>query len=80
MTQPLDPAGTDETQREEARRQAESQGGQTLEVADGMLDVVTSGVIEATGAVAGAALDATVTVAKVSLEVVGSVLGGLTDL
>jgi hypothetical protein len=74
------PPELDEAQREEARRQAESQGGQALDVADGIIDVIASGVVETAGAVAGAALDATVTVAKVSLDVVGGILGGLPDL
>jgi len=74
------PPDLDEAQREEARRQAESQGSQALDVAGGVIDVVTSGVVDAAGAVAGAALDCTVTVAKVSLDVVGGILGGLADL
>lgn len=74
------PPALDEAQREEARRQAESQGGQGLDIAGSVVDVVANGVAEAAGAVAGAALDATVTVAKVSLDVVGGILGGLTDL
>jgi hypothetical protein len=74
------PPELDEAQREEARRQAESQGGQALDVADSVIDVIASGVVETAGAVAGAALDATVTVAKVSLDVVGGILGGLPDL
>jgi chorismate synthase len=74
------PPEFDEAQREEARRQAESQGSQALDVAGGVIDVVTSGVVDAAGAVAGAALDCTVTVAKVSLDVVGGILGGLADL
>ncbi len=74
------PPELDEAQREEARREAESQGGQALDVAGGVIDLVASGVAEAAGAVAGAALDCTVTVAKVSLDVVGGILGGLTDL
>jgi hypothetical protein len=74
------PPELDEAQREEARRQAESQGGQALDVAGGVMEVVASGVAEAAGAVASAALDCTVTVAQVSLDVVGGILGGLTDL
>ncbi|CAH0257370.1 hypothetical protein [Roseomonas sp. CECT 9278] len=74
------PPDLDEAQREEARRQAESHGGQALDVAGGVIDVIASGVVETAGAVAGAALDATVTVAKVSLDVVGGILGGLGDL
>jgi chorismate synthase len=74
------PPELDEAQREEARRQAESQGGQALDVAGGVIDVIASGVVDTAGAVAGAALDATVTVAKVSLDVVGGILGGLPDL
>jgi hypothetical protein len=41
-----------------------------------VVDAVATGAVEA----AGAALDATVTVAKVSLDVVGGILGGLGDL
>jgi chorismate synthase len=79
MTIPIPPPDLDEAQQEEARRQAESHGGAALDVAGGVVEAVTSGVIDATGAVAGAALDATVTVARVSLDVVAGILGGIAD-
>lgn len=78
-TQPITPE-LDEAQREEARRQTESQLPQALDATGSLIDGVTSGVVEAAGAVAGAAIDCTVTVAKVSLDVVGGILGGLGDL
>jgi len=74
-TQPIPPE-LDEAQREEARRQTESQLPQALDATGSLIDGVTSGVVE----VAGAAIDCTVTVAKVSLDVVGGILGGLADL
>jgi chorismate synthase len=80
MSQPSIPPGLDEAQREEARRQAESQAPQALDAAGSVIDLVTNGVVDAAGAVAGAALDATAMVAKVSLDVVGGILGGLGDL
>ncbi len=87
---PLPPpeVALDEQKREEARRQVE--GGGIEAVADGAelaLDAATSGAIDlaaqAAGVVVdatGAVLGATVEVAKVSLEVVGGILGGLADL
>ena len=80
MTQPPIPPELDEAQREEARRQTESNVDGALDLAGSVVDAVASGAVEAAGAVAGAALDATVTVAKVSLDVVGGILGGLGDL
>jgi chorismate synthase len=77
--QPIPPE-LDEAQRDDARRQAESQGNQAIDAAGGVIDAVASGVVDAAGAVAGAAIDCTVTVATVSLDVVGGILGGLTDL
>ena len=80
MSKPPATPDIDEAQREEAQRQTESAASQALDVAGGVIEAVASGAVEAAGAVAGAALDATVTVAKVSLDVVGGILGGLGDL
>ncbi len=78
-TPPIPPE-PDEAQREDARRQFESEGSTALDVAGGVVEALASGVVDAAGTVAGAALDATVTVAKVSVEVVGGILGGVADL
>jgi hypothetical protein len=87
---PIDPtaAALDEAKREEARRQAEANGGSG--VADGLdaaVDLASSGALEAAGQVAGAVIDAagaalgaTADVAQASLEVVGGILGGLGSL
>jgi hypothetical protein len=73
-----------EEQREEARRQAEANGGAAVEAAaDGAelaADLVGSGMLEAVGDIAGACLDGAATVAQASVEVIGGLLGGLADL
>ena len=69
MTTPPIPPELDETQREDAKQQTSADVDGALDLAGSVVD-----------AVASAALDATVTVAKVSLDVVGGILGGLWDL
>lgn len=73
-----------EEHRAEARRQAEGQAGASVEaVVDGaevVADLATTGVLDAVGSVAGACLDGAATVAQASVEVIGGLLGGLSDL
>ncbi len=73
--------------RREAERQHGSTVGDVLDVAGTALDlgftaveIVASGAGQAIIGAAGAAAEGTVTVAKVSLEIVGGALGGLGDL
>jgi len=71
-------------QEDEARRQA--QAGQTYipdglaDITGAVADVANSGVVEVAGEVVGACLEGVATVAKVSLDVVGGILGGIGDL
>lgn len=71
-------------QREEARRQAEAQSGGALEgvadAAEATVDLAASGVPDVAVRVAGACLDGAATVAQTSVEVIGGILAGLTDL
>jgi phosphotransacetylase len=79
-TQPIPPPELDEAQREDARRQVESNADGALDLAGTVVDAITSGAVHTAGTIVNAALDATVTVAKVSVDVVGGLLGGLGDL
>ncbi|MBR0679721.1 hypothetical protein GXW74_04435 [Roseomonas eburnea] len=88
---PLPPeAALDEQERDDLRRQTRGSGVEAVadgaDLALGVVDLATSGAADmaaqAAGAVAdaaGAVLGATAEVAKVSLEVVGGILGGLAD-
>jgi hypothetical protein len=77
---PTPPPLPPEAQQEEARRQADSQAPQALETAGQVGETLLNGALDIVTDVAGAALEGTVAVAKVSLEVVGGILGGLGDL
>lgn len=77
-------AAAAEAEREEARRQAEAQAGSGLEgaadAAEVAVDLAASGVLDVAAQVAGACLDGAATVAQASVEVIGGLLGGLSDL
>lgn len=73
-----------EVEQEEARRQAAGQGSSGLDgIGDGIRavsDAASDGTLGAIADAASAAVEGVATVAQVSLEVVGSILGGLGDL
>jgi hypothetical protein len=85
---PTPDPSAEEAQREEARRASE--GGGADAVADGVgtaLDLVAHGALDLAVTAADAALDAAsatvqagAAVAKVSLEVIGSIVSGVADL
>ncbi|MBR0652553.1 hypothetical protein GXW78_23050 [Roseomonas terrae] len=81
------PDAPEEELRREAERQQGGTVGDVLDATGTVLDlgitaveIVASSAGQAAIGAASAAVEGTVTVATVSLEVVGSVLGGLTDL
>lgn len=67
-------------EQEEARRQAESQASPVLEGVAQVADAALNGAVELAVDAAAAAADGAITVAKVSIEVIGGILGGLGDL
>jgi hypothetical protein len=62
---------------EEKKKQADS--GSLGDLAEGAVDIATSGVVETLGSVAGAAVEGIGTVATGAVEIVGSILSGIFD-
>lgn len=75
--------GLAEERREEAPREAEANSSNTAEaVVDGLdiaVDVAEAGLLEVIGNATGDCLEVTATAATMSLQVIGSLVGGLAD-